>query len=1073
MPSVHPLLPGFEPWTLPEITAVGRLPAGAPLVPHPDVVSARGGDAESPRQRSLDGTWRFLLVQDPASLPGGWSGRGFVEGRGWRDLTVPGTWTLQGTGDHPEYLNIAMPWHEVEPPWSPPRNPTGLHRTTFRLPADWRGRRIELEVGGAESVLVVFCNDRFVGLAKDTRLASRFDLTPHLRRGENVLGLMVVRWSDASWIEDQDQWWFGGIHRSVRLLARHPVRLADVHAAADLDPATGEGALTVTTDVAFPDHAAATPGWRTRTVLESLDGRLLAGPLEAEVPWFGSGGGGPWIEPYLFPGHRTTVRATLPAVAPWTAETPNLHRVTVELLDPDGAVVEAVALRVGFRRVEVRDRRLLVNGRPVLLNGVNRHDHHPVTGKTLTVEELRRDVELMKQHNIDALRAAHYPNDPALLDLCDELGLYVLDEADVETHDRWLSMADDHRYDAAVLDRVSRMVLRDRSHACVIGWSLGNENGHGPAIDAAAAWVRRADPTRFVHHEPSSMGRWMLDRCRPPDRSERLASDVLSRMYPSIAEIVEWAEWAERTGLDDRPLLLCEYSHAMGNSNGSLADYWDAFRAHPAICGAFVWDWIDQALAAVDDRGRPFWAYGGHTVDGSGPDPRPHDGSFCCNGLVGPDRTPHPALRELQWLARPVTVGLGSGRRPALSIRNRQAFRDLAWLRASWELVVDGEVVDRGELAPPAVPPGAAATVPLPWSRPTARPDQEVHAIVRWVTAADEPWAPAGHPVAWDQLTVPAATRRAPGSPPTPAPPPVVALGSAGTVLLAQGGLTLTVDRSTAEVTGLCVDDRPLLRRPIRLTLWRAPTENDGGACGADVRPFSPAARWLELGLDRLEPEPLGVTVPRGAGVVVLRRRWRAPGGQVVVHHTTLGPDPAGGIRCDEEVRLPEGWTDLPRVGVVFAVDPALERLAWFGPGPDETYPDRCAGALVARWDRTVSDQEHAYVVPQEHGAHVATRWFSLRAEDGGGLAVHGHPLVTFAARHHGDAALFRATTLAELDPDPAVEVHVDAAIRGLGTGACGPDTLPRYRVGGGVHRWSWRLTAIEPLGGPTGEDRG
>ncbi|MCU0272991.1 MAG: DUF4981 domain-containing protein, partial [Acidimicrobiales bacterium] len=876
MPSAHPLLPGFAPWTSPEITAVGRLPAGAPLVPHPDVASARGGDAASPWQRSLDGTWRFLLVDDPATVPEGWAGRGFVEGRGWRDLTVPGTWTLQDTGDRPQYLNIAMPWQEVEAPWSPPRNPTGLHRTTFRLPAGWRGRPIELEVGGAESVLVVFCNDRFVGLAKDTRLASRFDLTPHLRRGENVLGLMVVRWSDASWIEDQDQWWFGGIHRSVRLLARHPVRLADVHAAADLDPATGEGVLAVTAEVAFPGHIAAAPGWRTRTALETLDGTPLTGPLEAEVPWFGSGGGGPWIEPYLFPGHRTTVHAHLPGIAPWTAETPNLHRVTVELLDPDGAVAEAVALRVGFRRVEVRDRRLLVNGRPVLLNGVNRHDHHPVTGKTLTLDDLRRDVELMKQHNIDALRAAHYPNDPALLDLCDELGVYVLDEANVETHDRWLSMAEDHRYDAAVLDRVSRMVLRDRSHACVIGWSLGNENGHGPAIDAAAAWVRRADPTRFVHHEPSSMGRWMLDRCSPPDRSERLASDVLSRMYPSIAEIVEWAAWAERTGLDDRPLLLCEYSHAMGNSNGSLADYWDAFRSHPVICGAFVWDWIDQGLAAVDERGRPFWAYGGHTVDGSGPDPRPHDGSFCCNGLVGPDRTPHPALRELQWLARPVTVTLGPGRRPALRIENRRTFRDLAWLDASWELRIDGEVVGQGTLDVPPVAPGSTVLVAPPWPAPVARRDQEVLATVRWSLAQPAAWAPAGHVVAWDQFPLRASTPRRPAHRPA-APQAACVERSADTVVLTSGATTVVVDRAGAAVTGVGTGTASFLCSPIRLSLWRAPTENDGGACGTDVRPFSPAARWLALGLDRLEAEPVSVVVPRGTTTVALRRRWRTP----------------------------------------------------------------------------------------------------------------------------------------------------------------------------------------------------
>jgi beta-galactosidase len=1056
-----PAFPGPAPWARPEITELGRLPAGAPLVPHPDAASARRCDEASPWCRSLDGVWRFLLVSRPDAAPQGWADPDHDDAGpaavavGWRDLTVPGVWTMQDVGDRPHYTNIEMPWAGLEPPHVPSGNPTGLHRTVFRLPTGWRGRRVVLEVGGAESVLLVWCNGTFVGLGKDSRLPSRFDLTAHLRRGANTLGLMVVRWSDASWLEDQDQWWHGGIHRGVRLLAPGPVALADVHADADLDPASGTGRLTVACRVDIPPPGAGAQGWRTRSVLETLDGRLVAGPLEAEIPVFGSQGGGPWLEPYLFEGHRTTVSARIPGVAPWSAETPALHRVVVELVAPDGTVAEVVALRVGFRRVEVRDRRLLVNDRPVVLNGVNRHDHHPVTGKTLTVAELRADLELMKRHNIDAVRTAHYPNDHRLLDLCDELGLYVLDEANVESHGRWAALAQDPAYDAAVLARVSRMVLRDRSHACVIGWSLGNENGHGPAIDAAAAWVRRTDPGRLVHHEPSSMGRWLLDRRRGPDRSERLVSDVLSRMYPSVDEIVDWARWAERSGGDDRPLLLCEYSHAMGNSNGSLAEYWEAFRSEPALCGGFVWDWMDQGLAALDGRGRAYWAYGGHLGD------EPNDGSFCCNGLVGPDRAPHPALRELQWLARPVAVTGSRIRWGGIRVENRQRFRDTSWLRGEWDLLVDGEVVQTGEVPDPGIGPGQERSIVLAWTRPRTTPGQEVHVTVRWRTRHDEGWAPAGHLVAWDQLVVPWSTRIGPVRRPDAA----AALDDDGQRLtLAAATTVAVVDRHTAEVVGSGPGTDDLVVGPVRLCLWRPPTENDGGARGpAAVRPHSAADRWLAWGLDRLTPDPVAVTVSRRGGdvAVSVRRRWVSATGEAAEHRTVLRPDRAGGIWFEEDVRVPEAWHDLPRVGIRFTAAPALGTLAWFGPGPDETYPDRRSAAVVARWTGPIDDQYVAYVVPQEHGAHVDVRWFSLTAPDGRGVRVDADPPCTFAARRHHDEDLFRATTTAELDPAGTVEVHVDAAVRGLGTGACGPDTLAAYLVRGGTHRWRWRMTAL------------
>ena len=633
----------------PELFEINRLPARPPLEPYPTAADARA-DAGSPWRRTLDGEWRFRLVDSPDAAPTRWTAPTTSDAR-WRTIAVPGCWTRQATGDLPHYTNIVMPWPDTDAPYTPPHNPTGLYRTTFRVPRAWRGRDVVLHLGGFESVAVVWCNGTFVGLGKDSRLPSEFDLTPMLTTGENLLAVMVIRWSDATWIEDQDHWWHAGLHRSVHLEARARTRLDDVHLDADYDPRARTGSLRVTGRLnTAPD------GHTMRVSLETVGGRRIG--RAATTPIDDRARGSALAEVLSaedFRGHLAVVAFDELAVDPWTAETPVRYRVVTELLDADGEVVEAHATLVGFRRVELADRRLMVNGVPVKILGVNRHDHHPETGKTVTVDEMRDELVLMKRHNLNAVRTAHYPNDHRLLDLCDELGLYVIDEANVECHGREKALAHDPRYEAAILARITRMVIRDRNHPCIIGWSLGNESGHAPVHDAAAAWIHRVDPGRFVHHEGAERWRnaspakaWR----RPPTESERASNDVLTAMYPPIATLVEWARWAEKTGLDDRPMLICEYSHAMGNSNGSLDRYLDAFWNEPAMAGGFVWDWRDQGLAEHDERGRFYWAYGGHFGD------EPNDANFCINGLVGPDLTLHPVMRELAW-------GLPAGHRRA------------------------------------------------------------------------------------------------------------------------------------------------------------------------------------------------------------------------------------------------------------------------------------------------------------------------------------------------------------------------------------------------------------------------
>jgi len=1010
-------------WTQPEVTAVGRLPMRPPLVPYPDLDLARTHDpARSPWWRSLDGDWRFLLVNRPESAPDGWFHPRFDD-HPWRTLAVPGCWTRQDVGDPPQYTNVQMPF-PGEIGDVPVDDPTGLYRTEFAVPSPWRGRRIVLQLGGAESVAMVWLNGSFVGMSKDSRLAAEFDLTPHLADRTNVLAVMVVRWSDATWIEDQDHWFHAGLHRSVSLYATEATHLADVAVTAGLDDDRTTGALAVDVRLGGPP----TPeGWTVEARVETATDQPLVEAITAPLAAFRDDTYAERvIGAHVWPGPVAHLEAMVPDIRPWSSETPQRYRLVVSLRDAEGEIREANAQWIGFRSVEIRDRDLLLNGERILIRGVNRHDHHPDRGKTLTREDMERDVVLMKRFGFNAVRCAHYPNDPAFLDLCDEYGLWVIDEANVESHGRQVALADDSRYHAAIVERVVRMVQRDRSHPCVIAWSLGNESGYGAGHDAAAAWVRRIDPSRFLHYEGAIMHGWQHE----PGVGAAV-TDVVCPMYPAIADIVAWAERGE----DRRPMILCEYQHAMGNSNGSLADYWAAFDSTPGLQGGFIWDWIDQGLTWLDPDGRPYFAYGGAFGDA------PNDADFCANGMVGPDRVPHPACAEHAKLAQPVAVEALDLHEGRFRLRNRRVFTGLNDLDGSWTLTVDGEPVAEGRILLPAVPPLGTGEIDVPIKRPpTLGQGQRCHLLLSFVLGEGQAWAPRGFEVAWAQFEIPWVAAQ-------PAP-----LNRARTVRIA-----VDVDEGTVSAGDL------LVTSPMAC-LWRAPTQNDGIRVGpmaelsAGVR-----RRWLGWGLDRLTSE-LVSSVPRDEGMnpsLTVHRRLAGVDPDVRIDHRQVAMLAGGTLVFDEEIRIPEALDDLPRVGITFTARAGLEHLSWVGLGPHETYPDRRVGARFGRWEGTVADQYVPYLLPQEHGAHLGTRRFTLTGDDGRGLAVSAQEPFSFSASHYSADDLHGAATTADLHPRDEVVVHLDVAQRGLGTGACGPDILPEYRVGGGTYRWRWTLTPI------------
>jgi len=718
--------------------------------------------------------------------------------------------------------------------------------------------------------------------------------------------------------------------------------------------------------------------------------------------------------------------------------------------------VQATALNIGFRRIEVRDRRFLVNGAPVVLLGVNRHDHHPVTGKVQTVDDLRDDLLSMKRHNINAVRCAHYPNDHRLLDLCDELGMYVIDEANIESHGRLRSVADDTRYLGAFIERVKRMVIRDRNHACVIMWSLGNESGHGAAHDACAGWVKAVDASRPVHYEGALQRRFNVNdgdddsrMLEAPSARERLVTDVVCPMYTPIDKVVAWAQWAEETGADDRPLILCEYSHAMGNSNGSVADYVQAFHDEPALSGGFIWDWRDQGLAEVDDRGRQYWAYGGHFGD------QPNDANFCINGLVGPDGSPHPGLTEVAWAYRPVAVTSVRGRR--IRVVNRRSFVSVEDLEARWVLLIEGQEVEQGVLDI-EVAAASSALVSVPFTTELEKGlDARVH--IRWVQRADTAWAEAGYVVAWDEVEL--------RSSPTPESESLE-LGPAtllrGTGSLRAGGTELSW--TEAGPTTLIIDGVDVGVSTVAQSLWRAPTDNDGVAQGwmsefSGVRPA-----WKRWGIDNLTVETDQIERAQtadGYSAVTFTRRLSADGETATSTSRFILDNEA--VRLEESIDIPDRWRDLPRVGTRFEVAPRFDRMRWFGAGPHETYPDRKSSGLAGTWESRVAEQYHPFVVPQEHGAHADTRWFELTNRQGVGLRIVCSTPMSFSARYEHDTMLEAATTIAEVEQADTIEVHVDAAVRGLGTGACGPDCLPEHVVGSGHWSWSMTFEAVRPAG--------
>ncbi|MDB6093354.1 MAG: putative beta-galactosidase [Verrucomicrobia bacterium] len=1027
-------------WQSPETLSFNRLAARATLYPYPSAAAARANRREdSPWWRSLNGSWDFKLLERPEDVPPDFVRADFAVDATWSKLPVPSNWTMHGH-DRPHYTNVIMPFPNP-PPEVPEQNPTGMYRTRFTVPAEWTGRRVLLHVGGVESVLYVWIDGQPVGLAKDTRLPSEFDLTPYVGAGAtHTLSAVVVKWSDASFVEDQDQWWMGGIHRDVYLYSQAPHFLEDVFARGDLDDNLRDGRLKISVRLGAPDLEA--KGCAVRVQLhdalgKAVLGKSVEGRVEAKDFW---------------KNPRKLVNFDLPVRAPrlWSAETPNLYTLVTTLVGPDGHEIEHTSSSVGFRRVEVRNRQMLINGQPVRITGVNRHEHDDVHGKAVTHEGMLQDVRLMKQFNVNAVRTSHYPNDPHWYDLCDEYGLYVFDEADVESHAFYQEICRDNRYAPAFLDRGLRMVERDKNHPSIIAWSLGNESGYGAHHDAMAGWIRHRDPSRLIHYEGAITWDW---------QAGIPATDLVCPMYPEIKKLVAWAK--DRKASDQRrPLIMCEFSHAMGNSNGSLGDYFDAFDRYPGLQGGFIWEWVDHGIRRHDQEGREYWAYGGDFGD------EPNDRNFVCDGLVFPDRTPHTGLFEYKYLAQPVRVVALNARQGKFRIENRRWFTPLSDLSGHWELLLNGGPVKTGALPKLTAAAQSSQPIELHWPDLKLNSSDEVHVVFRFAVTKATMWCEAGHEIGYTQLAVPNSSFAR-------APKPAAAAASFGNAVAVQateagwlirvGDTELSVNKAGGVVENLRVKGRELVTRGPQLNIWRSPTDNDGlklfdvvnwGGCRT-------LTSWMEAGYAQLTLVATHTTcVPSKRGAVIdIRQRWVCPGAKrFIAHRHTYRVAPDGAVSVENRFDVDRKLPELPRLGVSLVIPGPLEHLRYFGNGPLENYRDRNRASLLAVHHSTVATQYVPYIVPQEHGNHTAVRWLSLGDPRGTSVRFAAEKPMEVSASHFTAHDLYRAKHTTDLVPRSDIQLNLDYAQRGLGTASCGPDTLEQYRIQPGKYVFNFEI---------------
>ncbi|SFT06396.1 glycoside hydrolase family 2 TIM barrel-domain containing protein [Paenibacillus sp. BC26] len=956
---------GYPEWNNnPEIFELNRMKAHATLMPFDSIEEALNGDRHASRSSlSLNGKWKFAFAETPEKRIANFYEENY-DASSWDEIAVPGHWQLQGY-DYPQYTNIRYPWEvsepDLKPPFAPTKyNPVGSYVRSFSVPDEWQGQPVFISFQGVESAFYVWVNGELVGYSEDTFTPAEFDLTPYLRAGDNKLAVEVYRWCDASWLEDQDFWRMSGIFREVYLYTTPKAHIYDFFVTTELDDAYRDAELklkatimnyweadlgTVTVEAQLYDSK------RQPVLAQPIVVTTTLGSSEAEVE----------------------IEASVQVANPlkWSAEQPNLYTLVISLKDAEQKQLETISTQTGFRKFEIKNGLMLINGQRIVFKGTNRHEFSCHTGRALGLEDMITDVKLMKTHNINAVRTSHYPNHPLWYELCNQYGLYVIDETNLETHGSWAYdqmellphnvPASNPAWTANVLDRANSMMQRDKNHPSIIIWSLGNESFGGDNFVKMHDFLREADPSRLVHYEGVTMWRESAD-----------ATDMESFMYAKPHKLAEYAH----DHRPKKPYILCEYSHAMGNSCGGLHIYTELFDKHPVLQGGFIWDWVDQAIWTTGEDGVSYMAYGGDFGE------QPHDGNFCGNGLIFADRSISPKLLEVKKCYQNIAITEVDGKQGLYRIQNKNLFTNLDAYTLQWLVAIDGVRSAEGSLIV-SVAPGEAGEITLPLP---VRENQAGEAVltISFVTTAAAEWAAAGHEVAFEQFVLAASKQALAGS---------VRAESSGAVEVKElddvlevkgAGFSACFDQTTGSLVSYKVGGTELLKSALAPNFWRAYTDNDRGN-----KHHERCATWRSAGEER----------------VLHALRYEALADRVIVHAEYLLPTTVesacsitytvmgnGAIQVLQQLAPGEGLPEIPEIGMMLVMDGSFENLEWYGKGPHESYWDRQGSAKLGLYQGTPAEQFVPYLRPQECGNKMGVRRAAIGNGSGATLHITGAP---------------------------------------------------------------------------------
>lgn len=1018
-------------WEDPTFIARNKLPARATSYSFTSMEKALEGDRDQSRVLSLNGIWKFNYVASSEDRPLDFYQTDRSE---WDDIEVPSNWEMKGYGI-PIYRNTGYTFGAKDPEKEeryflpePPRiqrdNPVGSYLKTFSLPEAWNDHRIILHFGGVSSAMYVWVNGQKAGYSQDSRLPAEFDISDWVKPGENTLAVQVFRWSDGSYLEDQDHWRMSGIHREVMLLAQPKIAIEDFFVRTRLDANYQDALLQIRPTLTRASREAVN-GWTLEAMLYSPDDQpMLEEPISKEASE---------IIHESYPQRDNVyfglMEKKITSPEKWSAEKPVLYTLVLSLKDARGNIVEARSTKVGFREVQTQNGQLLINGKGVKLYGVNRHDHDHIRGKSVSREDMLQDVLLMKQFNFNAVRTSHYPNDPHFYDLCDQYGLYVIDEANIETHGWRGYLTNQSEWHMAFTDRVVRMVERDKNHPSIISWSLGNEAGTGPNHAAAAGWIKDFDPTRFIHYEGAqgspehpdyvkvgSKEYWEGTMNRTANPTDPAYVDVISRMYANLEQL----EYLAKSPYIKRPIMLCEYAHAMGNSLGNFQEYWNLIHAYPNLMGGFIWDWIDQGLLMTGDNGRTFFAYGGDFGD------YPNDNNFCMNGVITSDRMPKPQTHEAKYVMQRIHFSAADLEKGLIRLQSRFNFSNLNEYDVSWTLREDATPIQSGKLDGLSLNPGASKIIQIPIQKIRPKANAEYWLRLSVQLKEDALWAKAGHEIAKEQFRLPYETS-----------PENFKLSEASSSQNKSEQLSIEAleDRfvvrgkafqtEVSKKTGLLMSykngNQALIKSPLSPYFWRPLTDNDERGWQAQKR----LAIWKDLP-NKLEVQSINVDQEKS-------RIQSQLAFEDLSLNLTYHFDADGTVNIHFWMSIPEDMPEPIRVGLSAGISDNLLRMSFYGKGPFENYIDRQGAAEMSIYSGSVEEFYYDYTKPQESSNRTAVRWLSLTDFNNSGLMIIGDEPVQVSVWPYSAEDIRTAQHPNELNKADELRVNISHQLAGVG----------------------------------------